>query len=121
MIVTLRADFHRPLLYPDPGELMRQRTAVVLPLARRSWSAHSEARAEGRGEPGAEVDRGHRQGRRGAAGALPLLQYAMTELFERRSGRSMTLAAYNESGGVTGALARRAGTDLYGELGEEEA
>ena len=29
VIVTLRADFFdRPLLYPDPGELMRQRTAV---------------------------------------------------------------------------------------------
>ena len=33
VIITLRADFFdRPLLYPDPGELMRQRTAVVLPL-----------------------------------------------------------------------------------------
>jgi len=44
-------------------------------------------------------------------GALPLLQYALTELFERRDGRGLTRAAYQASGGVTGALARRA--DLH--------
>ena len=42
VIVTLRADFFdRPLLYPDPGELIRQRTAVVLPLMPRSWNEQS--------------------------------------------------------------------------------
>src|SRR5205823_14977311 len=41
-------------------------------------------------------------------GALPLLQYALTELFERRSERMLTLEAYHASGGVPGALARRA-------------
>jgi len=35
-------------------------------------------------------------------------QYALTELFERREGRTLLLAAYRESGGVRGALARRA-------------
>src|SRR5204863_3806032 len=48
-------------------------------------------------------------------GALPLLQYALTELFERRTGRLMRLDAYRESGGVLGALARRADT-IYTEL-----
>jgi hypothetical protein len=34
VVATLRADFYdRPLLYPDFGELMRQRTEVVLPLS----------------------------------------------------------------------------------------
>lgn len=41
-------------------------------------------------------------------GALPLLQYALTELFERRRGDTLTLRGYRESGGVAGALTRRA-------------
>ena len=41
-------------------------------------------------------------------GALPLLEYALTELFERRDGRMLTLGAYREIGGVSGALGRRA-------------
>jgi WD40 repeat protein/class 3 adenylate cyclase len=123
VVVTLRADFFdRPLLYPDPGELMRQRTAVVLPL-----SAEELERAIVR--PAAQMgvasepeliaaiikDVGEQPG------ALPLLQYALTELFERRDGQSntMTVAAYRESGGVLGALARRA-DELYEGLSDEE-
>ena len=41
-------------------------------------------------------------------GALPLLQYALTELFERRDEDRLTLAAYQELGGITGALSARA-------------
>jgi len=48
-------------------------------------------------------------------GALPLLQYALTELFERRQGRLLTHAAYQEVGGAVGALASRA-EDLYREF-----
>jgi WD40 repeat protein len=41
-------------------------------------------------------------------GTLPLLQYALTELFAQRERNLMTRAAYEAAGGVTGALARRA-------------
>jgi hypothetical protein len=41
-------------------------------------------------------------------GALPLLQYALTEVFERRFGRYLTLKSYTTIGGITAALARRA-------------
>ncbi|NJL94801.1 MAG: hypothetical protein HC915_14330 [Anaerolineae bacterium] len=41
-------------------------------------------------------------------GALPLLQYCLTEVFERRQDRLLTLGAYQAIGGVQGALARRA-------------
>src|SRR5205085_2317845 len=40
-------------------------------------------------------------------GALPLLQYALTELAERGE-RTLTLDGYRAIGGVSGALARRA-------------
>ena len=52
-------------------------------------------------------------------GALPLLQYALTELFERRRGRALTLEAYREIGGVSGALVRRA-EELYEAMSEPE-
>ncbi|MFQ5578776.1 MAG: hypothetical protein ACE5G8_17500, partial [Anaerolineae bacterium] len=41
-------------------------------------------------------------------GALPLLQHALLELWERRAGRMLTRQAYRVSGGVQGAIARRA-------------
>src|SRR5262249_224663 len=52
-------------------------------------------------------------------GALPLLQFALTELYEQRQGQLLTLAAYQQMGGISGALARRA-DELYGQLAEEE-
>ena len=51
-------------------------------------------------------------------GALPLLQYALTELFERREGRMLTGKAYQSIGGVLGALGRRA-EEVYGGLDQD--
>jgi WD40 repeat protein/class 3 adenylate cyclase len=122
VVITLRADFFdRPLLYPDPGELVRQRTEVVLPLnaveleraivkpaQRVGVSLEAELIASIIKDVGEQP------------GALPLLQYAMTELFEQRTGQMMTLQAYRDSGGVTGALARRADEIYEGLTGEEK-
>lgn len=52
-------------------------------------------------------------------GALPLLQHALLELWERRQGRLLTLRAYLASGGVQGAIAKRA-DDIYGQFSEAE-
>jgi WD40 repeat protein len=51
-------------------------------------------------------------------GALPLLQYALTELYERREGNTLTADAYRTIGGVSGALAGRA-EEIYDGLGEQ--
>ena len=40
-------------------------------------------------------------------GALPLLQYALTELFEQRTNRKLTHEAYQAIGGTVGALDHR--------------
>lgn len=110
VIVTLRADFmDHPLQYPGFGLLMQQRTEFVLPLSSQEIEATIMGPAQRVGlrvEPDllaaivAEVS--------DEPGALPLLQYALTELFMRRQGGLLTLEAYRESGGVLGALARRA-------------
>ena len=44
----------------------------------------------------------------GQPGTLPLLQYALWELWQRRNDRRLTIAAYNAIGGVRGALEKRA-------------
>ncbi len=51
----------------------------------------------------------------GEPGALPLFQYALTELFDRRTGGQLTLEAYRSLGGVRGVLTRRA-DDLFHRL-----
>ena len=51
----------------------------------------------------------------GQPGALPLLEYLLLELWQRRRGSFLTLEAYEAAGGVGGALANRA-NEVYGGL-----
>jgi len=120
VIITLRADFYdRPLNYARFGELMRRRTEIVLPLTPEELEQSITGPALRSSiilEPGlvthivADVNE--------QPGALPLLQYALTELFERREGRTLTMKAYSDIGGTLGALAQRA-DELYEGLGDE--
>ena len=41
-------------------------------------------------------------------GALPLIQFTLTELFDRRADGEMTLATYRELGGIVGTLSTSA-------------
>ncbi|MFG2456146.1 helix-turn-helix domain-containing protein [Streptomyces sp. NPDC048523] len=50
-------------------------------------------------------------------GALPMLSHALLETWRRRRGRTLTLAAYEETGGVRGAIAATA-EQVYGDLDE---
>jgi hypothetical protein len=45
-------------------------------------------------------------------GALPLLQHALLELWNKRDGRRLTVSAYQEIGELEGALQRRADVTL---------
>jgi len=121
VLITLRADFYdRPLMHPTFGPLMRQCTEVVVPLTAEelsqavegpAWQAGVEFEAGLAAAIVAEVSE--------QPGALPMLQYALTELFERRDGRYLTWKAYREIGGVAGALARRA-EEVYDALNEAQ-
>lgn len=120
IIVTLRADFYdRPLNYPEFGDLLRDRMETILPLSAKGLERAILEPARHAGvifEDGlvativADVNY--------QAGALPLLQYALTELFEQRSGRMLTHEAYHSIGGAVGALAKRAEA-IYQELSAE--
>jgi WD40 repeat protein/serine/threonine protein kinase/DNA-binding XRE family transcriptional regulator len=121
LVVTLRADFmDRPLQYMAFGDLLRQRTEFVLPLTPEEMERAIAGPAERAGlalEPGLAATIIHEVGEQ--PGALPLLQYALTELFERSAGRVFTRETYQASGGVTGALARRA-DEIYASLDEQQ-
>jgi WD40 repeat protein len=120
VVVTLRADhYDRPLHYPEFGELVRKRMETVLPLSAKGLERAIRGPAE---HAGVTFDQGLVEQivstMNYQAGALPLLQYALTELFDRREGRLLTNEAYQEIGGAVGALANRA-DEIYGTLGGE--
>lgn len=48
-------------------------------------------------------------------GALPLMSHALRETWERREGRTLTVAGYREGGGIRGAVSNTAEA-LYGEV-----
>jgi WD40 repeat protein/serine/threonine protein kinase len=110
IILTLRADYYdRPLLYPEFGDLLRRHTEVVLPLSTEELTEAITAPATRAGlivEP--ELVAAILRDVSEQPGALPLLEFALTELYERREGRALTFAAYRKAGGVTGSLTRRA-------------
>ena len=117
VVITLRADFYdRPLLYAGFGELVQQRTEVVLPLTADELEQAIVGPARRVGVvPEPELVAAIVRDVGEQPGTLPLLQYALTELFERREGHHLTLEAYQENGGVQGALSRRADA-IYDEL-----
>jgi len=110
VVITLRADFYdRPLQHHRFGELLRRGTELVTAMAPEELQRAIEQPAALRGvrfEPGlvAQIATDVAD----HAAALPLLQYALTELFERCRGRVIDFASYEELGGAVGALARRA-------------
>ncbi len=120
VVATLRADFYdEPLSVRGFGDLLAARNEAITPMSPEELERAIVGPAERVGldvEPGLVaamvadvIDR---------PGALPLLQYALTELADREDVSSLTLNAYRRIGGVSGALARRA-ERLYDALDDE--
>ncbi|MBL8155646.1 MAG: protein kinase [Anaerolineae bacterium] len=110
VIITLRADYYdRPLLYPGFSDLMRDHTEIVTPLSSAEMEAAIVNPAERHGvhfEVGLVADIIAAVNRQ--PGMLPLLQFALTQLYEQREGYVLTNEAYEAIGGVSGALAKHA-------------
>ena len=121
VVITLRADFYdRPLRYEGFGSLVKKNTEVVLPLSLHELERAIQGPLERVGLSAApELIAAIIADVREEPGALPLLQYALTEVFERREGDRLTLAAYTETGGVSGALAKRA-EEVYTDLPNQQ-
>lgn len=112
VILTLRADLYdRPLAYATLGRLIQQHQCTVLPMEIEDLRAVIERPAlqpdvrlifeeDLVGDLLYEI--------RGQAGALPLLEFTLDQLFYHRREQHLTRYAYNEIGGVRGALSRHA-------------
>lgn len=110
VIITLRADFmDRPLQHLEFGDLLKQRIEYVLPLSPAELGQAITCPAE---QVGLHVETGLVTAIvadvQDEPGALPLLQYTLTELFEQRDNHALTLTAYERLGGLSGALIQRA-------------
>lgn len=121
VVATLRADFYdRPLERARLGRLVRDGQVTVLrPTGTELLEMITgPGQAVGlRWEPGLP----HRIAQEIAdqPGGLPLLQYALTEIVERRRGDLLTSADYDRIGGVVGALASRA-ESAFSELSADQ-
>lgn len=116
VVITLRADFYdRPLLHAQLSDLMKYSTEVVTPMTPQELE---QAIVEPVRRVGVSYDPGVVSAiiaeLSEQPGALPLLQYALSEMFEAREGRIISLEAYNNIGGVRGALAQRADAIFMG-------
>ncbi len=124
VLITLRADFlDRPLRYPEFGDRLGAGVVTLAAPSRGELASAIRLPAENVGvsyAPGL-VDRivadvGDEPG------GLPLLQYALTELFDRRAADVLSFTDYEAIGGVVGALGNRAEA-LFRQLdsGDKEA
>ena len=120
VVVAMRADFYGRLAeHPELRSLVASQQVLLGPLDARGLRRAIERPAARAGlelEPGltrrilADVsDR---------PGTLPLMEHLLLEVWQRRRGRTLTLEAYAASGGVEGALARRANS-IYGAMSPE--
>jgi WD40 repeat protein len=109
VVLALRADFiPRAAEHEGLQALIDAGEEVIGPLNAHGLRLAIEGPARAAGlqlEPGLRdtilADAGS------TASTLPLLQYALTQTWERRQGALLTLAGYRRSGGVAGALAAR--------------
>src|SRR6266849_2149257 len=123
VLLTLRTDFYdRPLAYPELGRLIPQHQVVVFPMEVQDLRAVVKGPAA---LPDVQLSfEGNLVGdllfeMQGQVGALPLLEFTLEQLFERRTDHRLTRAAYREIGGVKGALSQHA-EQTYASLPSEE-
>ena len=110
VVVAVRADYYgHCAAYTELSRLLGAGHVLVGPMRREEMRRAIELPARRAGllvEPElvdallADVE--------GQPGALPLVSSALLELWERRDGRALRLTAYEQAGGVNGAVARQA-------------
>jgi parallel beta-helix repeat protein len=122
MVLTLRADFYDRVLSSMLFPLMEQHQCAVPPMNVQELRMVIEKPAQL-----ADVQlifEGDLVGdllfeMQGQADALPLLQFTLDQLFQRRRGHQLTREAYQDIGGVKGALVGQA-ESTYASLQSEE-
>jgi predicted Zn-dependent protease with MMP-like domain len=121
LVTTMRADFlGNALSYRPFADVLRNIDVKLGPMNRGELTEVIEKPAQKLGVTFADglveriLDDVENQ-----PGILPLLQFALTELWNKRTGKQLTHQIYEEIGQVEGALARHA-DEKYGNLTDEE-
>ena len=123
VVLTLRADFlGKCAAHPGLAAALSSHQVLVGPMSRDELQRAIERPAQ---LAGCELETGLTelllQDVERQAGALPLLQHALRELWDRREGRRLTGAAYRKIGGLEGALENQANAVLHGFAETERA
>ncbi|BBD65510.1 WD-40 repeat-containing protein [Nostoc commune NIES-4072] len=121
LVATMRADFlGNALLYPPFGDLLKTDIKLIR-------SMNYEELEQVIVKPAKTLEVTFQEGLvkrilhdvESEPGNLPLLEFALTELWKQRKGKQLTHAAYEDIGEVKGALARHA-DKKYGNLTDDE-
>ena len=123
LVIAMRADFFGKCLEREYGGLSKRIVAHLVPVTPMNDEELREAIDEPAKTVGCEVEPILREEIvRDVAGApanLPLMQFALSELWQLRDGNRLTLQAYKqELGGITGALEKRANA-VYAQFTDE--
>lgn len=117
-VLTMRADFFGSLSrYPALAQLFEQENMIIvteMTAANIRRAIEGPVQAVGLKYEDGLVDR-ILDDVRSQPGSLPLLQYALRQLFDKRQGAVLTHEAYDEVGGVRRALAQHA-EEIYSKL-----
>jgi len=122
LVLTLRSDFFSYVLnYPPFGEALQQYTPQFLSaMNREEMRLAIECPAQ---KMGVKLDNGLTErildNVKQEPGSLPLLEFALTQLWAKQSRGQLTHQAYAEIGGVAKALANHA-EEVYAKLSETE-
>jgi len=114
LVVTMRADFYsQAIAYPDLAKSMSDGIVNVVDMTpeERRRAVEQPALCAGLSFQSGLVDRVLEQVEV-QPGSLPLLEYALTELWQRRHGNQLTHQAYDAIGGIEGAISSRAETQF---------
>ncbi|TLP66047.1 helix-turn-helix domain-containing protein [Microbispora triticiradicis] len=119
VVIGLRADFYGHLLrFPDLAAVAQHGQVAVGPMTRDELrdAIVEPARKAGLAIEDALVELLLREaGRAHDAGVLPLLSHALYATWLNDQGHGLTVAGYQEAGGIEGAVAASA-TEIYEEL-----
>ncbi len=109
VVLTLRAEFYGHLAGYPIADLLSEHQVLLGPMAPEELRRAVESPAL---RVGCELEPGLTdlllRDVEGQPAGLPLLEFALLELWERRAGRRLTVDVYREIGGVEGALRLRA-------------
>ncbi|WP_416212377.1 WD40 repeat domain-containing protein [Nostoc sp. DedQUE09] len=121
LVATMRADFlGNALLYPPFGDLLKTDIKLIRSMNYEELEQVIVKPAEKLGVTFQEgLVKRILDDVESEPGNLPLLEFALTELWKRRKGKQLTHAAYEDIGEVKGALARHA-DKKYGNLTDDE-